>query len=178
VSKTFEQADDKTKRLVTQVRNEHHPGLRDNALTIDVLMVADIDEESGEVSPALKAHGYPAAATIAIVPLNRRALGQADALLTIDTATWQGLGAAEQTALVDHELTHLQIKRRDNAVVRDDLGRPKLAMRLHDWQLGGFVDVARRHGESAIEVRAARACTSKGQYFWDFGPSKLRAVGS
>lgn len=51
----------------------------------------------------------------------------------------------------------------------------KLKMRLHDWQLGGFIAIARRHGGHAPEVRAVRACVDdKGQYFWDW--SKPRKV--
>lgn len=176
--KTYEKADRATRSLVDEVMALHHPKLADASVTVDVLMVSDIDEESGEVHQALKAHGYPAAATIAIVPLNRRALGQADALMTIDVASWQSLSGAEQQALIDHELTHLTlVLGEDGAPKRDDLKRPKLKMRLHDWQLGGFVDVAMRHGESALEVKAARSCNNKGQYYWDWGNgAKLKAV--
>ena len=47
-----------------------------------------------------------------------------------------------------------------------------------DWQLGGFSAIARRHGEHALEVREVRKCREGGQYFWDFGETTLKAVGT
>lgn len=38
----------------------------------------------------------------------------------------------------------------------DDVGRPKLKMRLHDWQMGGFREIAQRYGSDALEVVEAR----------------------
>ena len=51
----------------------------------------------------------------------------------------------------------------------DDAGRPRLKIRLHDWQLGGFAAVAERHGEHAPEVVEARKLAERfGQLLFDF----------
>lgn len=43
----------------------------------------------------------------------------------------------------------------------DDVGRPKLKIVLHDWQLGGFYSVAERHPGVAHEARAVVAVEEK-----------------
>jgi hypothetical protein len=45
----------------------------------------------------------------------------------------------------------------------DDLGRPKLEIRPHDFQIGGFRSIAVRHGDNALEVIQVR------QMVKDFG---------
>ena len=179
--------------LLVDVLHEHHPVLAACEVRVDALM-ADARTEKDAEKRALKHGGYPAAATIAIVPLKRRALGQGDALLTIDAAVWDGLAPDEQRALIDHELTHLEVARDGAASAdgsrvvgvdpdtgemlgapkADDLGRPVLRLRLHDWQFGGFTEIARRYRTSALEVQAVRACRDgRGQYFWDFDAVKV-----
>ncbi len=84
-------------------------------------------------------------------------------------------------ALLDHELSHIEIKKpkerkadkkkkpepeadqedaddgdddtiAGQSFLVDDIGRPLLKMRKGDWNVGdGFVDVVRRHGVNAIE---------------------------
>jgi len=88
----------------------------------------------------------------------QRGQGIADAVITLDEAAWRQASEAERMALIDHELVHLTIaKDKDGLAKSDDLGRPKLKMRLHDVQVGWFLDVARRHGNAAPEVQAIRA---------------------
>lgn len=179
MTKTYErQIDNDVTELVAAVREEHHRYLEGADVTVDVLMVSDIDEESGEVLPALTLHGYPAAATIKIVGPAQRALGQADALMMIDVVSWRELPPAGRRALIDHELTHLEVVcGKKGEIKRDDSGRPKLKMRLHDYEIGGFREVIERHGKAAPEVITAKSCTENGQYFWDFDGPRLRAVG-
>lgn len=149
------------------VRATYHERLSE--VTFDVLTVCEYDEESGEELRCLTLHGYPAAATVKIMSHERRAQGSADVLLTIDAIAWHELSAAERVALLDHELTHVLILEKDGAVVRDDLRRPKLKLRLHDVEIGGFLEVMDRHREAALEVMAVRACVrAGGQYYWDF----------
>jgi len=114
-------------------------------------------------------------------------LGVADTLLTVDAATWAKLDDEEKTALVDHELEHVLVRaakrgfvgldgdgKADRSARLDDHRRPVLKLRLHDWQLGGFRDVAQRHRSAAIEVQAARRHREPGgQYAWDFGSGRI-----
>lgn len=185
--KTYEQAPPDLHELVAKVMREHHPDLFGEGVTVDVLMEAQRNSE-GDLLPSLKLRGYPCTATIKINGLKDRALEKADALMTVDACTWWRLDAAERAAVVDHELTHLQLVSDwvvnadgtgQDVARRDDLGRPKIKMRLHDWQLGGFAKVAERHGNKALEVQHFRATANEhGQFLLDLveAPS-LRAVG-
>ena len=179
MTKTYErQIDNEVTALVAAVRRENHRYLEGADVAVDVLMVSDIDDESGEVLAALKLHGYPAQATIKIVGPAQRALGQGDALMTLDFVSWRELPPAARRALIDHELTHLEVVcGKKGEIKRDDSGRPKLKMRLHDYEIGGFREVIERHGKTAPEVITAKACAENGQYFWDFDAPRLRAVG-
>jgi Putative phage metallopeptidase len=65
---------------------------------------------------------------------------------------WQD---AELLALMDHELTHVKLViDEQGALVRDDVNRPKLKLRKHDWQNGGFYSVAKKHKDMARDVQA------------------------
>lgn len=152
--------------MLETVRDTYHARLAE--VMIDVLTVCEYDEESGEELPCLKLHGYPCAATIKVMSHEGRAQGSGDALLTIDAIAWHGLSTPERIALLDHELTHIQIVEKDGAIARDDLRRPKLKLRLHDVEIGGFREVMARHQEAALEVVAIRRCQENGQYWWDF----------
>ena len=79
----------------------------------------------------------------------------------------------QKDALVDHELTHLVlvIDPKTKTPKLDHSGRPKLAMRLHDWELGGFADTAQHYGKDALEVISMRRFSDKyGQLCFDFEP--------
>ncbi len=168
---TYERAKPEITELLLKMRNKHHPGLCKPEVTVDILMTQEIEPETGEVLPTLKHNKYPAVAVIKETSLKERALGLADALLIIDAVRWDELGDKEREATLDHELQHLevQVDAESEEPKLDDLQRPKLKLRLHDWELGGFTAVAQRHGKHAIEVKAVRACVDgEGQYFWDW----------
>lgn len=145
--------------LVNSVLRTFHPDLHQEELSVGVLMaVAAVDEQTGEPKGHALTHGgYPAAAKIRIVGTRDRALGVEDVVITIDSAHWDDLSNDQRIALIDHELTHIELVRDKNgAFATDDLGRPKLKMRKHDWQVGGFDSVVTKHGDNAPEVTAVR----------------------
>lgn len=157
---TYELADEKTAELVKRAMVLYHQrpvnNLVANLVTVQAIFARDVDAD-GVMSPAIKIRGYPAAAKIQVTSLEDRARGMADAKLTIDDYVWQGLPESRRLALLDHELEHLEIVMRTTKtgimVARDDLGRTKLKIKPHDFELGFFASVAERHGEAAIEVR-------------------------
>lgn len=182
----YEKAGEAIHQSLVDIMLEHHRELAACEVTVDVLKVAKVDSDGIADGHALRHNGYAAAATIKIVAPKQRALGQADALVTIDSTTWDVLDEAERVALLDHELEHLQV--RSGAIgypvaidadtgelvgkaVLDEQGRPKLLMKLHDWQLGGFKAIAERHGTGALEVQEALDCRNPetGQYHWEWG---------
>ncbi|MFA9478540.1 putative metallopeptidase [Phycisphaerales bacterium AB-hyl4] len=171
-------------RIVQEVMHAHHPCLVHAGVRVGTLMARWSSDTEAEPQPAVKWGGYPAAAVVKVLPLKQRVLGNPDALITFDERVWEDLDATEQRALVDHELEHLQVLSATGGVCYyddvaeavlgspkgDDVGRPKLTCKLHDWQLGGFRSIAKRYGESALDVQAVRACkdAQSGQYYWDF----------
>lgn len=190
MSLTYDDANRETKEMVDGVMGRWHPILKACEVTIGCLMISKVNKE-GEKFPALKHNGYPAVATIQVSSLKNRALGMADAVLTIDQATWDELSVAQREAVIDHELYHLQVAATEGAIVgigeegemvgepkSDDLGRPVLKVRLHDWQIGGFTAVVSRHGPESGEVRQVRACLGEdGQYVWDREATVQRTEG-
>ncbi len=147
---TYAEAGDAAVFLVAAVLKKHHPELHKAKLTVCTLFAhAARDEKTGQPKgPALKHHGYQAAAIIAVVPLDKRVGGMADVLLKIDGDRWPEWSEAQREALIDHELEH---------VGTDDAGRPKVKLRLHDWNVQGFKSIAVRHKDAAFEVQEAQA---------------------
>jgi len=157
-------APDADAALLNQVLSQHHQRLEEHGVSVALLVA--ITEEG----PALKVHGYPALAETRVLNQKLRAHGLADAEITLDHTGWEGLAHNEKLALLDHELTHLEIVFDDNLRPKlDDGGRPKLKMRLHDFQFGWFAEVAERHGENSQERKqAAELVAVGGQIFFDF----------
>lgn len=115
----------------------------------------------GDEAP-VKLHGYPCAAAISVIAYKQRVDKRADAEIIIDAAWWDNATEPQQRALLDHEITHLEIERdKDGCLKTDDAGRPKLKLKLHDWQLGGFRSIAARYGDDAPEVVMARDFQAK-----------------
>lgn len=138
--------------LISDTISKHYPDLEKHEVTVGVLLAFSDGE-----TPAVKLHGYACAATIKITPYVQRVQGIEDAVITLDGALWAGMTDERKAALIDHELMHLEVQFDDEGLAKsDDLGRPKLKMRLHDVQAGWFVEIARRHGEASFEVEQAR----------------------
>lgn len=139
--------------LLADVMARFHGPLERFGVTVG-LLAAWPNEGEGNT---LKLHGYPCAAVVKVTPYRQRVQGIEDAVITLDGPTWNTLSEPERTALLDHELQHLEVSLDNEGNPRsDDHGRPKLKVRLHDWQLGGFDAIAARHKAAALEVQAFR----------------------
>ncbi len=138
---------------VAKVTHLYHPDLEEMKVTVQVLFAHKYDKD-GEAEPAMITRGHEVLAKISITNLQDRTRGIPDAKLVIDRVFgWARLSESRRLALIDHELTHLNLTLdKDGIVKTDDLGRPKLHMRHHDWELTGFAEICERHGEAAIEV--------------------------
>ncbi len=149
---TYEKAEPAIAEHVAAVMVRYHGALDDAGVRIDTLMVhARRDAYGDPVGAALKLRGVPCMATIRVIGLKDRAAGRGDAEMLLDGDRWDQLGEAEQTAVLDHELTHLELHVGEGGVKRDDLGRPRLRRREHDHTFGWFDEIVRRHGRSSIE---------------------------
>lgn len=150
--------DEVINHIARGVMLEHHPELKlpDDTYPTLAILWASCGAEDDDAP--VKWQGYPAAAVISIIPYKQRVDKRADAEIIVDKKHFEKLSDLQQKALIDHEITHLQISLDDQGYVKtDDNGRPKLKLRLHDWQLGGFRSIAKRYGADALETMGARA---------------------
>jgi len=148
--KIFEKCPPEVDELLEEVVSKVHPRLREAEVTFGCVFARNEDEK-GNIKPAVKRHGVPASAMIAITSAEDRTRGLEDAKLTIDAHIWNRMKPDERRALLDHELTHIIVDGEET----DDLGRPKLKSRPHDWEIWGFAEIVQRHGRNAPEFRAA-----------------------
>jgi hypothetical protein len=173
---TYTICGDDVKQLIKAAMDTHHPTLSEAGVTVHAIYAERYDED-GEPIAAIKVHGVPAVAKIAITALEDRVRGIADAKLTIDRGQWHGMAESRRLALLDHELTHLVLKLDEDGLKLDDIGRPTLKIKHHDWELTGFAAVVERHGEASVEARQfARFEEAYGQLML-FDPKTLRNIG-
>jgi len=152
---------------VSEIISKYHPTLAGVGIKIACLTVANTEEDE----PALLLHGYPCAAVVKILGAKDRARGVGDAEIVFDEVVYNDLSAEEQNALIDHELTHLEVKRRPKTgkPVFDAYKRPALQMKLHDRQFGWFDEVAKRHGAKSMECKQATGLVLSGkQVYFNF----------
>lgn len=152
----FEKAKVGVYDLVKSIMKKYHGKLHDAAVEVDVLMVSPTTNSAGETTgPPLKRNGVAVPAIMKIVALPERALGQGDAQLKLDESQWKISTDKQKAALIDHELTRLELKSDgDGSIVMDDLHRPKLQIRRHDREIHCFDEVIRRHERDAYEWQA------------------------
>lgn len=177
----YERADADVLEVVRRMMDEHHQDLVEVEARICVMMATAPRNEHGELlAEAVKLNGYPCQAVAKIIPYKQRAAGREDAEITIDADNWKNLSDGERDALIDHELTHFDVKRDEEGNVKsDDCGRPKLGMRLHDYQMGFFDVIAKRHGDASYEVKQAKVFADKcGQFYFGFATPPDRSVES
>ncbi len=156
--------DEDVTALAAKVLNQWHPDLRDLGVRVQLLFaVSDTD------TPAVKHGGYPALATVRIVPLKDRLTKGYDAEMLVCRTNWQDMSGPQRMALLDHELSHIDPVKKEVKQPKgyegepqyftplDDLGRPKLKLKPGDWCAGdGFADVVARHGDAAAEFEGLR----------------------
>lgn len=162
---TFQKCDPSVKKLADEILKEFdsYEKLRAAEPRIDFLFAyPDYDENDQPTNDAIKHQGVKALGLCRIVNLKDRTKGLGDAEILLDGDWWKGASDEEQKALLDHELHHLAYVDK-----RDNLGRPKLKLRKHDFQFGWFTLIASRHGVHSQErIQAASMMEMAGQYFW------------
>ena len=152
--KIYERAGPDVLQMLDRAVRTYHPALAEHGVRIAVTISTD---STG--GPGVLHGGYPAAAKISLVTRKRRVHLSADAEIEIDGRVWKRLPEPSRLALLDHELTHLEFCKMIGDPPRPELtddDRPKLELRLDDWQITGFAQVVQRHGEYAVEYQAVR----------------------
>ncbi len=165
---TYVKASGDLQAQVKALMHRSYPDLADHKITVGVLMAHAPRREDGEpTGPAIKFAGWPAAAIVKINSLRNRVEGMPDATIILDGDTWEQRPSDEQAAILDHELYHIQVRKdEDEQAVLDDACRPKLKLRPHDFQIGGFVAICHRHGAAALEHKAMSEATTQLMMPW------------
>lgn len=166
----YENAPAECRQICDRMIERYHGPLKGAGVTIDLLFALPRTDSDGEVpvdAVALKLHGYPVAAMVKVNSYKLRVQGHADAEIIIDGDRWPTWSADEKESLIDHELEHLELKSDGHGnLVRDDLDRPKLRMRLHDHEFGWFDSIARRHGKASFEVQQYEKFAASHRQLW------------
>jgi hypothetical protein len=167
---TFQKCPKQVEEMAQSLREQfesHHP-LNDAKVTVDFVFAYGNRNDNGLlIGDAIMHHGAKALGLCRKIALKDRALGRADAEITLDGDWWPTAPEPEQRALLDHELHHIAIRIDKRGLVRDDLGRPVIQLRKHDVEVGWFKAIAARHGLNSPErIQARQIMGDFGQYFW------------
>lgn len=160
--KTYDTAPSEVQRRAEALIDKYHPETRKAEVTIDYVFAFNPEGD------AITHGGYPALGLCRIVNLKDRSKGMSDVEITLDGAAWKEMSAEQRDALLDHELHHIVVKYDEaGCLITDDLNRPKIKMRKHDYDFGWFKVIAERHGMASPEVTQARRMMLRdGQLFW------------
>lgn len=174
----FGMPDDDCVNLLARAMRDWHPALTRLGVRVQIIMAASDND-----TPAVKHDGHAALASIRIVSLKDRLTKQFDAEMVVSRTDYEVMSEAGRLAMFDHELSHIDPVRKEKKqrkgykgpkqyyVPLDDLGRPKLKLKLGDWSAGdGFRAVVARHGDSAIEFENLRRAYEFARRARDEGP--------
>lgn len=178
MSTVYWKADDTVVSFVDSVMALYHNELKSAKVKIGIIFAYS----GSENKPSVRHAGYPAYATIKLISLKDRISKGYDAELLIDADNWKTSCDKSRAALIDHELSHLQLKKKkvkknkkesdenesddeeihnNSEIEIDDIGRPILKIRKGDWNVGdGFRDVVARHGEYSVEAQSIESATA------------------
>lgn len=175
--KVFHKADESVMGVVRDMIREHHPDVEGAGVRVGVIMVEPATNEDGEVvAPAVKFAGAEAVAVCRKVARKMRTLLPYEAIIEVDMNRWQELSDESRAALLDHEITHIEVVRGDDGqVAMDDDLRPKIRLRPDDFILTGFYSVIERHGADALEYQSvSRLIDEHGQRLFAFASAPTK----
>lgn len=152
---TFRRADKEAVTMMRELVIENYKPLEEAKVSISVMFAhAKKNEEGESKGPALKCNGWPAMAMAEVISQKCRADGLCDARIIIDGDQWEDWPDPQRKAIIDHELNHFEVvKDKEGNIVLDDSCRPRIKIRAHDWQFGGFNIIADRHGDESEEEK-------------------------
>lgn len=157
--------------LAKKAAEQWHPELVEHDVRVGMVFTSASKNDHGE--PTCKAvtfAGTGVVAKVRRVTPKERLWCDADVMIEVDADRWASMSEEERTAVVDHELTHVELARAKDGSVKltEDL-RPAIKFRPDDWMLTGFREVIERHGKSAIEAQSLHEVGERvGQLVFEF----------
>lgn len=149
--KIYDTAPDIVAAQAQALIDQFHPDLNEAQVKIDYIFAFN------ETGHAITLHGKPCLGLCKIINLKDRSKGMGDVEIQLDGAAWKSMTEDQRNALLDHELEHVIVVRNDDGDIKtDDLNRPKIRMKKHDYDFGWFECIARRHGINSPEVTQAK----------------------
>lgn len=171
----YREASSEVVKLADRLIHKHYPELLEADVSITYWFA------SNDMGAALTVHGWPAKALVRVNKLRDRVAGLSDASIEIDEAGWDEWDDDHKEAIIDHELHHIEVKRDKHGHVELDLcNRPKLKLRKHDFEFGGFHEIVARHGAAsaeAVAVNAVRQIWTQREFDFDDGEIHDGAAG-
>lgn len=167
----YEKATKELKEFATSILAEFetHKPVVEAKVAIEFLFAFGERNDKDELtSDAISKGGYRIFGLCRKTSEKERVAGRADVEITIDHDWWDKADEAQQKALLDHELHHIEVViDEDGKVIRDGAGRPKIRLRKHDVEVGWFKIIAERNTSFSLEVTQARAIFDQhGQAFF------------
>lgn len=155
MGKVYTVCDEDVKKLVKQLAKKYYPDMIEGEVSVECIYADAGYDDQEKPKPAVKLHGVPCAAVIKKTNVEQRTQGMSDTTIVIDQHVWEKLSEPERLALIDHELYHIDVQRDEGGEVKtDEAGRPVIKLKPHDWELAGFLAIAERHKDAALEVQA------------------------
>ena len=175
MSSTYERAPGSIRAQAQELIDKYHSRLNDAGVKIDYLFARAARDDNGDpVGSAIpEKSGFACPAYCRKLTMKDRCIRGFDVEIVLDGDEWGNWDKEYQDALLDHELTHIAVGKGV-----DDCGRPNIKMRDHDWELGVFDEVARRHGEHSFEMREMRKMQRESPVYFQTELSIVKEVAA
>lgn len=163
-----------------RAREVYQP-LIDSKCKIDLVFArASLDDEGKPKDVPLKCRGIRCYGVAKKIAPKERAKGFGDAEITLDGDWWDSVSEKEALAVLEHELFHIKVLTNDDGSPKtDDSGRPKIKMRMHDYEVGHFIQIAEWHGKHSVEYKQMHSIFDKaGQFLLPLAFEATRSLSS
>lgn len=152
--------------VCTRMMMKYHGDFCDAKLDVQVMFAKAARNDAGEIeaNPIVIA-GFNREAKTKIISHEDRVASKGkigDVRITIDEDAWEGLSAGERDALMDQQLSSIELKFDSEKVVkRDNFGRPMLKKVRPDDCIMLYHGVQERHKDNSPEHREMKAWVDK-----------------
>jgi hypothetical protein len=172
-------ANDAALALLGKAMSQWHAKLFEEEVKVALVMV-DLprDDQGIPTGPALSRNGLAITAQSRLLNERDRLVSGRDLIIEVDALHWGDIDDPQRLAILDHELTHVQIRKKKEAFVRRADGSVRLGLIPDDYAMTGFVICAKRHGRNSAEVRGLAALRAGAQLLFDFAMEMGEQVGS